>query len=114
MRKLKKGDSVKILIGKDKGREGKIEMIFPKKDTVLIPGVNIYKKHVKKEAARDNKGGIYEIPRPIAISKVALVCPKCKKTTRVGWQIVKNKKERVCKKCKKLIDKKVTPRKKSK
>ncbi len=109
MKKLKVGDLVKIIQGKDKGRTGKIEKIFPKTDTVLIPGINIYKKHVKKTAAVDKKGGIYEIPRPIAFSKVSLICPKCKKVARVGFGIHKDKsgrqrKVRICRKCKKRID----------
>ena len=103
MIKLKIGDTVKILIGKDKGREGKIEKIFPKKERVLIPGINIYKKHVK--GIQGQKGGIYDIPRPLVISKVSLVCPKCKKNTRVGFSVLKDEKVRMCKKCKKEIDK---------
>ena len=102
MIKLKKGDKVKVMSGKDKGREGKIEKVIPQKGLVLLPGINIYKKHVK--GSQGQKGGIYDIPRPLPISKVALVCPKCKKTTRVGWRVVENEKERVCKKCQKQID----------
>lgn len=99
MIKLKIGDTVKILAGKDKGREGKIERIFPKKEKVLVPGVNIYKKHVK--GAQGQKGGIYDIPRPLPYSKVSLICPKCKKNTRVGFKVLKDEKVRMCKKCKK-------------
>lgn len=107
MLKLKVGDTIKVIQGKDKGRTGKIEKIFPKQKTVLIPGINIYKKHVKKATAVDKKGGIYEIPRPLQFSKVALVCPKCKKLTRIGFKHEKDKsgeeikKVRVCRKCKK-------------
>lgn len=100
--KLKAGDKVKILIGKDKGRDGKIEKVFPKKGLVLIPEVNIYKKHVKGQEGQ--KGGIYDIPRPLAISKVALICPKCKKVSRVGYKFVGQNKVRICKKCRKEID----------
>jgi len=103
MIKLKIGDTVKILAGKDKGREGKIEKILPKKEKILVPGVNIYKKHVK--GSQGQKGGIYDIPRPLAFSKVSLLCPKCKKSTRVGFNVLKDEKVRVCKKCKKEIDK---------
>lgn len=101
MQKLKIGDTVKILQGKDSGREGKIEKIFPKKGKVLIPELNIYKKHVK--GFQGQKGGIYDIPRPISISKVALLCPKCKKPTRVGIRIDKDEKVRICKKCKRQL-----------
>ena len=100
--KLKAGDKVKVLLGKDKGREGKIEKIFPKKGTVLIPEINIFKKHVKGQEGQ--KGGIYDIPRPLVASKVALVCPKCKKITRVGYKMIDDKKVRICKKCGKEID----------
>lgn len=99
--KLKIGDSVKVTIGKDRGREGKIEKIFPKKGTILIPGINMYKKHVK--GSQGVKAGIYDLPRPLAVSKVALVCPKCKKATRVGFRFAGKEKVRICKKCKKQI-----------
>jgi len=102
MIKLKVGDNVKITAGKDKGREGKIERIFPKESAVLVPGLNIYKRHVK--GASGQKGGIYELPRPFVFAKVALVCPKCKKVTRVGFKIIGTEKRRICRKCGKEID----------
>ena len=100
--KFKVGDTVKITIGKDKGREGKIEVTFPKEGTVLIPGINIYKKHVKGQSGQ--KGGIYELPRPLGMGKIALICPKCKKVTRVGFRVLENEKVRICRKCGKEID----------
>lgn len=101
--KLKKGDKVLVIAGKDKGRRGKIERIFPKEGKVLISGINLYKRHLKR---RDEKhpGGIVEIPRPLFISKVALVCPKCDQPTRIGYKIVNKEKLRICKKCKEEID----------
>ena len=102
MIKFKIGDQVKIMIGKDKGREGKIEKIIPAEEKVIIPGVNLYKKHVK--GFGDVKGGIYPIPRPLGFGKIALICPKCKKITRVGFKFVGDEKVRICKKCKKEID----------
>jgi large subunit ribosomal protein L24 len=102
MLKFKVGDKVKVLAGKDKGRDGEVEKIFPKKMSLLVPGLNIYKKHVKGMPGQ--KGGIYEIPRPLNFAKVALVCPKCKKPTRVGFKMIGNKKARVCKKCKREVD----------
>jgi len=102
MIKLKVGDNIKITVGKDKGREGKIERIFPKESTALVPGLNIYKKHVK--GASGQKGGIYEIPRPFSFAKIALICPKCKKVTRVGFKIIGTEKARICRKCGKEID----------
>ena len=103
MTKFKKGDTVKITIGKDKGKEGKVEKVFPKKDTVLIPGINIYKKHVKATLTVDGKGGIFELSRAINVAKIALICPNCKKQTKVGFKLENDKKVRVCKKCGKAI-----------
>lgn len=101
MLKLKIGDTVKIVSGKDKGREGKIEKIFSKEQKALVPDVNIYKKHVK--GYQGQKGGIYDIPRPLSFAKIALICPKCKKVTRVGLKDLENEKVRMCKKCGKEI-----------
>lgn len=100
--KFKIGDNVKITAGKDKGRDGKIEKVFPKIFKVLVPGVNLYKKHVK--GFQGQKGGIYDIPRPLGLGKIALICPKCKKVTRIGFSTKGEKKARICKKCLKEID----------
>ncbi|KKQ41758.1 MAG: 50S ribosomal protein L24 [Microgenomates group bacterium GW2011_GWC1_37_8] len=102
MIKFKVGDKVKVESGKDKSRDGEIERIFPKIGLALIPGINIYKKHVKGRSGQ--KGGIYEIPRPLAFAKIALICPKCSKVTRIGFKVVENEKRRICKKCKREID----------
>lgn len=102
MIKLKIGDTVKVTAGKDSGREGKIEKILVKELKVLVPGVNLYKKHVK--GFGDVKGGVYDIPRPLGLGKVALICPKCKKITRVGFKFAGDEKVRVCRKCGKEID----------
>ncbi|MEK7472639.1 MAG: 50S ribosomal protein L24 [Patescibacteria group bacterium] len=99
--KFKIGDTVKITIGKDKGKEGKIERIIPKKNTVVVAEVNMYKKHVK--GSQGQKGGIYDIPRPLNLAKIALICPNCKKITRVGFKIEKETKIRFCRKCGKQI-----------
>jgi large subunit ribosomal protein L24 len=104
MIKFKVGDQVKIMIGKDKGREGKIEKIIPAEEKVIIPEVNLYKKHVK--GFGDVKGGVYPIPRPLGFGKIALICPKCKKITRIGFKFAGDEKVRICKKCKKEIDSK--------
>lgn len=96
--KLKKGDKVKITAGKDSGKEGSIDKIWPKENKVSIAGVNLYKRHLKPRA-EGQKGEIRELPRPIPVSNVALVCPKCKKQTRIGYKILKDGKVRICKKC---------------
>jgi large subunit ribosomal protein L24 len=100
--KIKIGDTVKITAGKDKGREGKVEKVLLAEEKVIVPGVNLYKKHVK--GFGDVKGGVYPIPRPLSLGKVALICPKCKKITRVGYKFAGDDKVRVCRKCGKEID----------
>ena len=95
---------MKILLGKDKGREGKVERLFLKKGTALVPGLNIYKRRIKAANAADKKGGVYEIPRPFKASKLGLVCPNCKKATRVSFKMEGERKVRICAKCKKVID----------
>ena len=102
MIKFKIGDKVKITAGKDTGREGMIEKIYPKEARVIVPGINLYKKHVK--AVPGQKGGIYDIPRPLPFSKIAIICPKCGKVTRVGFKFADDEKVRVCRKCKREID----------
>jgi len=100
--KVKKGDKITVITGKDKGREGIIEKIYFKNNTALVQGVNIYKKHIKKNEKMP-QGGVVEVPRPLAVSKIMLLCPVCKKSTRVEYKVEKNKKRRMCKKCKSII-----------
>lgn len=94
--KLKKGDKIKVMVGKDKGKEGAIEKIVAGRITVA--GVNVFKKH-SKPRGEGQKGQIMDITKPISSAKVALICPKCKQVTRVGYKIVKDEKVRVCRKC---------------
>lgn len=100
--KLKKGDTVIVTTGKDKGRKGKVEQLFPSLGTVVVAGVNVFKRHMKK---RDEKrpSSIIDITKPIVVSKLALVCPKCNQPTRVGYLVVKGEKERICRKCQQKI-----------
>lgn len=102
--KLKKGDEVIITAGKDKGKRGKIEKIFPKIAKILVPGVNMYKRHLKTQG-QGKPGGIIDLNKPLAVAKVALVCPRCSQPTRVGYRIEEKSKARVCLKCKEEIDK---------
>ncbi|HEX7456287.1 MAG TPA: 50S ribosomal protein L24 [Candidatus Nanoarchaeia archaeon] len=99
--KLKSGDEVLVLQGKDRGKKGKIEKLLRKKSQVLVTGLNLYKKHIKK---RGNKpGGITQVMKPLAISKVGLVCPKCNLATKISFKIHNDQKIRVCKKCRQEI-----------
>ncbi len=100
--RVKKNDTVLIISGKYRGRKGKILKAFPKKDKVLIEGINLRKKHQKPKKTGD-KGEIIEIPAPIHISNVKIICPKCKKATRIGYRIEGGEKYRICKKCDKTI-----------
>lgn len=101
--KIKKGDKVKVLLGKDRGKEGVVEYVMAKEKKVFVGGANLYKRHVRKQG--EIKGGIIDIPKPLDISNVVLICPSCKKVTRVGYKIVGKDKIRICKKCKKEITK---------
>lgn len=99
--KLKSGDTVKVLMGKDKGKVGKVLKIYPSKSLVLVEGVNEYKRHTK--ARNKQKSEIKIINKPLQSSKVVLICSNCKKPTRVGFLIKNNEKARVCKRCRKTI-----------
>lgn len=100
--KLKKGDKIVVLSGKDKGKNGKVEKVFEKGNEVLVTTVNLYKRHLKRQNEK-NPGGIVDIPRPLSISKVALICPKCSLPTRIGLKVQNGQKLRICKKCQKNI-----------
>jgi large subunit ribosomal protein L24 len=104
MRKLKTGDTVFVIAGKDKGKIGRILRVFPKEDKAIVEGVNRIKKHVKP-TPRNPQGGIIEVFGKIHISNLMLVCPKCKKPTRVGIKILEDKRKlRYCKKCGDFVD----------
>ena len=96
--KIKKGDTVKVLSGNDKGKTGEVLEVIPKTQKIIVKGVNIRKKHVKPRK-QGEEGGIIPSEFSIHSSKVAVVCPKCGKTTRIGYSIEKDEKVRVCKKC---------------
>ncbi len=100
--KLKKNDQIIIVAGKDKGKKGKIEKVLIKRQRVLVPGVNIFKRHMKKRDEK-NPGGIIEFPRPLPLASVRLICPKCGKPTRVGYHQQGDTKQRVCKLCSQAI-----------
>jgi large subunit ribosomal protein L24 len=100
--KVKKGDSVLIISGKDKGKTGKIIKAFPKAQKILVEGINLKKKHVRPR--RDGeKGQVVEIPAVLDVSNAKVVCSKCGKATRVGYTVENGNKKRICKKCKQEI-----------
>ena len=110
--KIKKGDKVKIMAGKDKGKEGKVLQIFADTNKASIEGLNLLLKHLRPRK-QGEKGQRIEFPAPLSIANLALICPSCGKATRVSYQITEEadgtgkktkKKVRVCKKCKQTIE----------
>ncbi|WP_303872307.1 MULTISPECIES: 50S ribosomal protein L24 [Tepidanaerobacter] len=101
---IKKGDTVCVLSGKDKGKKGKVIKVFPRKKKAIVEGVNMATKH-QKPTANMPQGGIIGVELPIYTSKLMVVCSKCNKPTRVGHAILADgSKVRVCKKCKEVLD----------
>ena len=96
--KLKKGDTVLIISGRDRGRKGKILKALPKEQKILVESINLKKKHVRPKREGE-KGQVVQIPAPIHVSNVKLICSKCGKATRIGYKIAENRKYRMCKKC---------------
>ena len=101
--KIKKGDNVLVLKGKDKGKKGKVQRVFPKKGKLQVEGMNMRKKHLKPKRAGE-KGQIVQLTGLMFIDNVSLVCPKCQKPARVGFNMQGSKKYRFCKQCKAEID----------
>lgn len=102
--KVKTGDSVVVLSGKNKGKKGKVIATFPRNNTVKVEGVNILKKHAKP-TQKVPQGGIRDIEGPLNVSKVKVVCPTCEKATRVKGELLGEKWVRACKKCGEALDK---------
>ncbi len=100
--KFKKQDEVIVRTGKDKGKTGKIERVLPKLNAVVITGINQFKRHTKSQG-QNKPGGIINITKPLSVANIALVCPKCKQVTRIGYTMENEEKKRTCKKCKQII-----------
>lgn len=102
---VKKNDKVKVIAGKEKGKTGKVIMVLPKKERIIIEKVNLVKRHTKPKGAA-GQGGIIEKEGAIHISNVMVVCPKCDTAVRFGYKLLEDgNKVRVCKKCEEVIDK---------
>ena len=95
--KIRKDDTVQVIAGKDKGKTGNVLRVLPAKNAVIVSGINIVKKAMRKRSQQD-QGGIAEIEAPLNISNVAIVCKKCG-PTRIGYKLDGDKKIRVCRKC---------------
>ena len=99
---IKRGDTVKILAGKDRGKVGKILAVFIKEDRVSVQGVNVYKKHVRPRK-QGEKGEVVALTRPVQASNVQIVCPSCSRPVRAGYRLDGDAKVRYCKKCNVVI-----------
>ena len=99
--KMRRGDQVRVMTGKDRGKEGRILAVFPKDSRVIIEGVNLVKRHLKLRASRGRsgqEGGIITKEAPLHVSNVQIVCPSCG-PTRIGYEMKDGTKTRVCRKC---------------
>jgi large subunit ribosomal protein L24 len=99
--KIRKGDTVRVMSGKERGKEGRVLAVFPRDDRLLVEGVNMVKRHTKLRQARGRagqEGGIITKEAPVRVSNVQIVCPSCG-PTRVGYQVDETSKTRVCRKC---------------
>ena len=96
--RIKKGDTVQVLAGNDKGKTGEVLEVIPKDSKIVVKGINVRKKHIKPRK-QGEEGGKIPVECAIDSSKVNVVCPKCGKTTRIEYKVEDNKKVRICKKC---------------
>jgi large subunit ribosomal protein L24 len=97
--KIRKGDTIQVLRGKDQGKKGKVEKVFQKTDKLLVGGINVVTKHQKPKQGVKQVGRIAK-SMPIGISNVAIVCDKCGKYVKIGYKILTDgRKERICRKC---------------
>jgi large subunit ribosomal protein L24 len=102
--RIRKGDTVKVLAGKEKGKSGRVLSVLAQKDKVIVEKVNIIKRHLKP-SKKHAQGGIIEKEGPLHSSNVMLVCPKCGAAVRPEVQVLEGgKRQRVCRKCKEVID----------
>jgi len=102
--KVRKNDTVQVLSGRDRGKQGKVTRVLPKEDRVVIDGINIRKRHTKAQKPGE-QAGIVEFPAPLHLSNVGVVCAKCGRATRVGFRtLADGKKVRVCRRCDEVID----------
>jgi large subunit ribosomal protein L24 len=102
---IRKGDFVIVLSGDDKGKKGKVLKVFPGESKLIVEGINIVKKHTRP-SQKMPQGGTVTIEQPLPMSRVMLICPACKQSTRVVRQEVSGgRRARVCKKCGEVVDK---------
>ncbi|MCM8789723.1 MAG: 50S ribosomal protein L24 [Candidatus Omnitrophica bacterium] len=103
MLKIRKGDTVEIIKGKDAGKKGKVIAVFPKGHRIIVEGINFAKKH-KRKTQQEQQGGIVSIEMPISISNCLYFCKRCNRPVRLGFSILKDgTKARVCRNCKEIV-----------
>ena len=97
---IRKGDQVRVMSGRDRGKSGRVLGVDPAKRTIMVEHAGIIKRHTRPNPQKNIKGGIVEKEGPIAISNVLLLCPACNKGTRVGHKVLADgSKQRVCRRC---------------
>jgi len=102
--KIRKGDTVLVIGGKDRGKKGKVRLVFPKDERLIVEGINMVKRH-SRARGMVRQAGIIEREAPLHISKVMLVCTKCNRLTRVGFRFLEDgKRVRFCRSCQEVID----------
>lgn len=101
MQRVKRNDTVKVISGKDAGKEGRVVRVYPKRDRVMVEGVNRVTKHQRMRTTRAGarEGGLVHEESPIHVSNVMPICPSCGKPVRVGTKVVAGKRARFCRKC---------------
>jgi len=102
--KIRKKDTILVILGKDKGKRGKVRQAFPKRGKVVIEGLNMVKRH-SRTSGQARQAGIIELESPMSVSNVMFICNKCDKPARIGFRLLDDgKKVRVCKSCREVID----------
>jgi large subunit ribosomal protein L24 len=102
--KVRKNDTVQVLAGRERGKQGKVSRVLPKEARVVVDGINLRKRHTRPRRPGE-QAGIVEFPAPLHVSDVAIVCPKCGKGTRVGFRVLASgQKVRFCKRCDEVLD----------
>jgi large subunit ribosomal protein L24 len=103
MARIRKGDTVSVLSGKDRGKTGKVLQVWPARDRALVERINLV-KHFERRSQQNPSGGIVEREGSLAFSKLGLVCPRCRKPARVGWAVTPSgDKQRICRRCKEVM-----------
>lgn len=101
--KIRKNDTVLVIVGKDKGKKGKVRFAYPKDDRLIVEGVNFIKRHMRARGPA-RQAGIIEREALIHVSNVMLLCSKCNRPARLGFRFLVGKKVRTCRACQEVID----------